>query len=130
MSRIELTDTTMSALVKMAEGNPGALTAMMDILDKHESIDPQAFMGGLGAIMALDTYEIYGTDIYVLYSDKCGRDVRTMLMLMRATQLGFYPVASLKALAADQTRDVNISAEALDALDVKVCKALEEFAKN
>lgn len=129
MSRIELTDTGMDALVKMAEGNPGAIQAMMDIMEKHDQIDPQAAMGALGAIMILDTWEIYGTDIYILYNDKCGRDVRKMLMIMRATQLGMFSHAKLKEMAADQMRSVDISDEEWQGLDDQVCERLEDFAK-
>jgi len=129
MSRLELTDNTMSALMKMAEGNPGAISAMMEILEKHDSIDPQAMMGGLGAIMLLDTWEIYGTDIYILFNDKCNRDVRQLLMLMRATQLGHFSDVKLKQMAADQMREINLTDEEWTDLDDKVCSELDQFAK-
>jgi hypothetical protein len=129
MSRLELSDTGMDVIVKMADGNPGAITAMMDILEKHDEIDPQAILGGMGAIMILDTWEIYGTDIYVLWSDKCNRDVRQMLMLMRATQLGIFSHINLKEMAADQMRQVNLSDEEMAGLDEKVCEQLKDFAR-
>jgi len=129
MSRIELTDNTMSALVKMAEGNPGALTTMMQILDEHDEIDPQAAMGGLGAIMILDTWEIYGTDIYILFNDKCDRDVRRMLMLMRATQLGFFSQSKLQEMAHDQMREISLTEEEFEDLDKQVCETLKDFKK-
>jgi len=129
MCRIQLTDNTMDILIKMSDGNPGALTAMMEIIEKHESIDPQAMMGGLGAIMILDTWKIYGTDIYILYNDKCDKDVRKMLMIMRAVQLGFMPESKLVAMAKDQKREINLTDSELIDLDVKVCEQLESFAK-
>ena len=129
MSRIELTDTMMDVISKMSEGNPGAMMSIMEIMQKHDEIDPQAVMGGLGAIMILDTWSIYGTDIYVLFNDKCGRDVRTMLMIMRATQLGFFCHVKLRQLAADQMREVNITADELAELDKKVCERLTQFQK-
>jgi len=107
MSRIELTDSPMDALIKMAEGNPGAAVAMMDILKQHDEIDPQAMLGGLGTIMILDTWGIYGSSIYILYSDKCDRNVRQLLMLLRATQLGFFSHTKLQQMAEDQMRSVN-----------------------
>lgn len=128
-SRIELTDSGQDILVKMAEGNPGALTAMLDILQKHESIDPQAMLGGIGAIMILDTWGIYGSSIYVLWSDKCGRDTRKMLLLMRATQLGLFPQTRLQEMAEDQGRKINLAAEEWADLDAKVCEQLTEFKK-
>lgn len=129
MSRLELSDTGMDVIGKMAEGNPGAISAMMNILEKHESIDPQSMMGGLGALMILDTWEIYGTDIYVLWSDKCNRDVRQMLMIMRATQLGLFPSSKLKEMAGDQSRQIDLTDEEWTDLDEKVCEQLERFAR-
>ena len=129
-ARIELSDTAQDVLIKMSDGNPGALSAMMDIMKKHDSIDPQAMLGWLGAIMILDTWQIYGTDIYVLWSDKCKRDTRKMLMLMRATQLGEFPKSRLRELAADQGRTVNLTESQWYELDEKVCSQLDQFQKH
>ncbi len=128
-SRIELTDSPQQVLTKMSDGNPGALMAMMEIIEKGDAIDPQAFAGGLGAIMILDTWEIYGSSIYVLFNDKCDRDVRKMLMLMRATQLGHFSQTKLQKMAADQSREINLTDEELADLDAKVCEQLENFQK-
>jgi hypothetical protein len=127
--RVELTDSVQDVLIKMSEGNSGALSAMIDILNKHESIDPQAAMGGLGAIMILDTWQIYGPDIYVLWNDKCKRDTRKMLLLMRATQLGEFPESRLRELAADQMRKVNLTEDQWHEIDEKVCNRLDQFQK-
>ena len=129
MSRITLQDTQTDVLVKMANGNPGALQAMMSIIEKHDSIDPQALMGGLGAILILDTWKIYGSDIYILFSDKCDRDVRKMLLLMRATQLGFFPQEKLQAMAADQRREIDLTSDEWTDLEEKVLTELTDFAK-
>lgn len=128
-SRIELTDTSQTAIIKMAEGNPGAVIAMIDILAKHDEIDPQAMFGGLGAIMLLDIWGIYGTEIYILFNDKCNRDVRKMLILMRSCQLGFLPQSKLNEMAKDQLREINLSDDEWADIDAKVCDRLESFAK-
>jgi len=129
MSRIELTDTEMSAIMKMADGNPGAIFAIMDLMSATPSIDPQSALGSMGPIFALDTHGIYGSSIYVLYSDKCGRDCRKMLLVLRAVQLGFRSESWLKALAEDQLRQNNISDAEWDEIDAAVCERLEEFAR-
>lgn len=129
MSKIELTDTPMDMLTKMSEGDPGALMAMMAIMQEHDAIDPQAAMGAIGAILLLDTWEIYGTEIYVLFSDKCNKDVRQLLMLMRATQLGIFSNAKLKEMAADKMRQVNLTDDEWVDIDSKVCDQLEEFKR-
>lgn len=130
MSRIELTDTGMDVIVKMAEGNPGAIQALMEIMSEHDSIDPQALLGPIGAIMSLDTWGIYGTDIYILFSDKCNRNVRRLLMLMRATQMGDFSHVRLQQMAADQRNQLYLSEEEFSELDTKVCAQLDFFKRE
>jgi len=130
MSRIKLEDSTMDALVKMVNGNPGAIAALMDIIKYGDDIDPQGALGGMGAILGLDTWEIYGSDIYILWNDKCKRDVRRMLMIMRATQLGHFSHEKLKAMAADQRREINLTEDEWEEQDKFVCEFLPEFKKE
>jgi hypothetical protein len=129
MSVIKLTDTPMDAVMKMSEGNPGAIHALMDIVANAESIDPQGAMGGLGAILLLDTFEIRGSHIYILYNDKCNRDVRDLLMLIRAVQLGLLNQSRLVELAQDEMRSVNLTDDEMMDLDKQVCDRLEHFKK-
>ncbi|MFZ2432508.1 MAG: hypothetical protein WAW57_15320 [Lutibacter sp.] len=90
MSKINLSDSTMDIVLKMSEGNPGAMNAIMQMLDsKSNEIDPDAFMGGVLKVLALDTLGIYGSDIYVLHNDICDRDMIKMFAVLRAHQLGF-----------------------------------------
>lgn len=89
MSRITLSDTGLSAIKKMCEGNPGAMKALMEILKFGAQIDPYSCMGGLGGIIALDTLEIYGTYIYVLWDEICDRNSSKMIALLRAHQFGY-----------------------------------------
>lgn len=127
--RIDLIDSMPSVIKKMADGNPGAISTMVAILQGQEEIDPQNAMRGLGVILSLDTYQIYGTDIYILYSDKCGKDLRKMFMILRATQLGFFSSEKLKEMAHDQMRQVNLTDEEWTKLDKQVCDRLDKFAK-
>ena len=77
----------------------------------------------------MDTWEIYGSSIYILWNDRCDRDVRKLLMLIRATQLGFFSHTKLQQMAADQRRTINLTEEEFTELDKKVCEQLEDFAK-
>lgn len=90
MSRIELNDNGMTMMMKMAEGNPGAVTALMAILRDGNIIDPQAWSGngGLAAIMSLDEYEIYGGRIWCLYKDVCNKNILKCIAVIRAVQCG------------------------------------------
>lgn len=73
---------------KMSDGNPGAATVMMTIME-NEDIDPDAAMGGIGTILSLDTHGIYGPRIWMLYKDVCKQNISHMLALLRAVQLGY-----------------------------------------
>jgi hypothetical protein len=128
-SRIELTDTIMDIMVKMSDGNPGAASCLIDIMNNAADIDPQDALTPLGPILALDTHGIYGSSIYILWSDKCGRDTRKMLMLLRAVQLGLFSRHQLKELAEDQLRAVHLGQEEFEALDKEVCGTLERFKR-
>jgi len=130
MSKLDQQDTTMDILVKMSDGNPGAIGALMEIMNTADRIDPQAADSGLGHILLLDEYEIYGTDIYILYNDKCDRNVRKLLVLIRGVQLGFLRKETLKTMASDQTRSTNLTDEEFEDLDKKVCKTLVGFSKQ
>ena len=53
MSLIKLTDTPMDIIIKLSEGNPGAVTTLMEIFSRGDKIDPDGALGGLGAGLAL-----------------------------------------------------------------------------
>jgi hypothetical protein len=59
-------------IVRMAEGNPGALTAMMEMLKVNE-------MAGLVAIYHLDDLEIRGPLIWVCYKDILRHDAQQLI---------------------------------------------------
>lgn len=94
-SRIQLTDTPQSAVMKMSEGNPGALTVCARMFREGGQIDPDSFAGGLGSILSMDTIRIYGSRIWMLYKDVCGEDLRVTCAVLRAHQLGYLMEADL-----------------------------------
>lgn len=55
-------------LITMCEGNPGALTCMMQMIQT----DP---MTGIQDILLFDSMGIYGSKIYMVWNDCCGRDM-------------------------------------------------------
>lgn len=81
MSRITMIDDAKSALIKICEGNPGAINACCCIIKEGIKVFPYA--DGWTYILALDTLEIYGTDIYVLWSDICQRDTQKMIAALK-----------------------------------------------
>ena len=93
--RITLEDTPKTAIIKLAEGNPGALTVMLSILEKCEAIDPDAAFGFMAYIFGLDLSAIYGSRIWMFYKDACKQDLVSMLAVLRAVQLGKLPEATM-----------------------------------
>lgn len=124
--RIQLTDSVGDAFVKLAEGNPGALTAMMQMFKAIPTVDPDNIFGGLGVLMSLDTFGIYGTDIYVLFSDICDRDAAKTIAVLRATQLGLFNNVKL-ADACHRQDHSGREMVPVDELCVKVKERLPNF---
>lgn len=66
MGRITLSDTILDAIVKMAEGNPGAATVISELLKLQD---------GFVSLAHLDDAGIYGPDIWLAYKDVSGSDI-------------------------------------------------------
>ena len=131
MSRIQLTDSLRSSIAKMSDGNPGSLSAMFALIQEAEEIDPQYMLGGLGYIMALDTAEIYGTHIYILWNDICGRDVYKLILLLRGNQLGVFGSHQLKELSVEDIYEPReVTDEMWQELQKKVCNQLPQFIEK
>ncbi len=96
MSRINLSDGMMDVFIKMCEGNPGAMSVLAQIMEHGEKIDPDNAFGGLGPILALDTHEIYGSNIWILFKDVCGQNIVHMIAMLRAIQLGLIPYGTMR----------------------------------
>ena len=91
---IKLEDSTLDIVKKMSQManggfNPGAATVLMDILTKGKDIDGDDIFGGFGTILHMDHHEIRGEKIWMLYKDVCKQDLRVMIGLLRACQLGY-----------------------------------------
>lgn len=69
MSKIKEEMTVKDVLVEMSEGNPGALTFLMEEINLQ---DEKRFIAD---IIFFDTYEIYGSKLYMFWNDACGRDL-------------------------------------------------------
>lgn len=91
--RIALSDDISSIVVKMSEGNPGAAQVLCSIVANATAIDPDAgpAMAKLLPILTMDNLDIYGSRIYVLYSDICEKHLPSTIALLRAVHLGILP---------------------------------------
>lgn len=93
----DLSATPMQILVEFAEGNPGAITAMLALMKAAPEIDPDSAFGPMSPLFSLDNLDCYGSRIWMLYKDVCGQDVHKVLGLMRANQLGFVSEKTINA---------------------------------
>jgi hypothetical protein len=130
MSRISLSDGFQDVIIKMTDENPGAISALIELSNEVTDIDPDNDFGPFGPALSFDTYEIYGSSIYVIWNDKCFRESRKTLLLLKAVQLGILQKSRLQAMAADQTGSINLTAEEWSDIDVRVCEKLDKFSKD
>ena len=132
MGRIQLADNNTDAIMKLVEGNPGAISAIMACMNIHDSVDKDSMLGVLSVPLSLDEYGIYGSRIWILYKDVCGQNPVKMITLFRAIQLGIYPFVKMKRIidACENPGIGNIDeiphAELLD----KVRNELTNFAEG
>lgn len=124
MGRIKLEMSLMDMFMTMSEGNPGALTVLMDIFKEGERIDPQDFMGGLGAILMLDELGVYGPRVWMLYKDVCGQDLLKTVAMTRAFQLGYVTEDQLNYAIDNYGEGLDV-----DLLVLQVQERLEQFAR-
>lgn len=122
-ARIELTDTPLSAIAKLCDGNPGALTVCCELFKQGAEIDPNAFGGGLSALLSLDSYGIYGPDIWMLFKDVCGQSIPHTIGMLRAVQLGILPESTLKHAIQNRGNGLDVAATFK-----AVCERLPDFA--
>ena len=123
-SRIQLNDSVISACMKMSGGNPGALTVVAQMIKSGGDIDPDGFMGGFGAILSLDTHRIYESRIWMLFKDVCGQDLRVMIAILRAVQLGFLRESLLHTAIDNYGQGIDVAA-----LVVEVEERLPNFQR-
>lgn len=128
MSKIQLNDNIMDIMLKMSNGNPGALNVLTELLiPENEKIDPDNIMGGMGNLLSLDTIGIYGADIHVLANDICDGDMIKVITILRAHQFGYLDGDLLRDACSRQDKAgrqmINVNS-----LYKKVKKKLPRFA--
>lgn len=122
--RIALNDSVLDCVVKLSEGNPGAMRVLMEICENAPSIDPDDAFGSLGAMINFDNCDIYGSRIWMLYKDVCGQDLTKTLALGRAVQLGYLPLQDLDKWIDEGKQD------GVDGMLAKVKEFLPDFGKE
>lgn len=113
----------MDVMMKMSDGNPGAITVLMKILEQTPAIDPDCGEG-LFTILQLDTLALYGPHIWMLYKDVCGEDITRTLAVIRGWQQG--------VLSREQITNAVLGVQPIDPDDVltKVKERLPRFGRT
>lgn len=126
---LKLEDSLMDMLVKMSEGNTGAMSCLAELIKVEKDIDPDSAFSpmGVGAMIQLDGLGIYGSPIYILWSDQCGRNPNKMLGLLRCVQMGHVTPSYVQGLAADQMGTDIIPEEGWDNMKAFLQKELPNF---
>jgi hypothetical protein len=127
--RITLTDNLQDVVIKLSEGNPGALNVCMCIMQDDNKIDPQNMLGGLGTLLSLDTHSIYGSHIWLFYKDVCGENLTNILGVLRGVQLGILPESQLKTAIEMAEKGNQHTLNVAEVLK-KVKEELTEFDKE
>lgn len=122
--RLQLTDSIQDAIVKLSEGNPGVVSVCSQLYREGPRIDPDAAFGGLAPLMSLDTLNIYGADIWMLFKDVCKQNLVHTIAVLQAVQLGFLNSKTLKDAIQGRGRGVDV-----EATFAAVCQRLPNFEK-
>jgi hypothetical protein len=125
MTRLVLEDTPFNVLQKMSEGNPGALKVCVDIMEKGNQIDHDSASRCLGALLILDTCQIYGARIWMLYKDVCGEELVKIIAIIRAYQLGLLDLGKLNHAIDNNGDGIDV-----DEIEQQVKARLSAFGKE
>jgi len=87
---------TEEMILAMSNGNPGAMTVLLESLNKNEKIDPENCFGPWGLIVNLDSMGVYNEEIWMLHNDLCDRDIEKTTAVTRAWQLGILTKSQLE----------------------------------
>lgn len=98
--RIQLEDSMTTIIIKLSDENLGAAICLMEVVKNARQIDPDSAMGEYGSLLLLDTFGIYGSNIHVLFTDICDKDVVKFIAVLRACQLGYISRDILKSAAS------------------------------
>ena len=110
-NRIDFGMSVLEIMMAMAEGNPGAITVLMEVFDKNANVDPDSFLGPFTSITQLDSLGLYGSDIWVLYKDICGNSAVHLMAILRANQLGILSAHDILSAVQGHISECSIDVE-------------------
>ena len=123
MSILKETDDNKVCITKLCQNNPGCVMSLMELAEHYGTVR-NPHIEDLGLFHLLDEFEIYGTEIYILWNDKCNQDIEKFILLIRATQFNIVTLKNLKRMAEDQMRKFNFSDKDFELIEDQVKDAL------
>lgn len=108
MTRISLDDSVMSAILKLSDKNPGALTVCVNLFTEGKYIDTDNILGGLGILLNLDSSGIYAERIWMLYKGVCKESLVHTIAVLRAHQMGIISIEQLNTAIDDYGKGIDI----------------------
>lgn len=83
-NRIRAGMTPEGILSVMSGGNPGAINVMLKLLETASKAQMDMGFSGIMLLFHLDTMQIYGSNIWILYKDICEENISTMIDIIQA----------------------------------------------
>jgi hypothetical protein len=94
--KIEAHDSLRDIMVKMSQGNPGGLSALIALVKRDE-------MQGFMRILSLDDMGMRGSQIWVAYKDHCKQDIEAFEKAIDARDPGMVATVNASRSHADST---------------------------
>ena len=113
----------MDVMIELAQGNPGAISVLSQVVERSNHVDPDNKLGFYMTMFMLDDLGINGSSLWMLYKDVCGGTLEKFLACIRAFQLGI--------IQRDSLKDAICNPSLLDTNDIfaKVQDQLPSFAR-
>lgn len=83
--RLKGEDTVIDMVLKMSEGNPGAMTFLMNLIEESKY---GGALGAYGQILLLDSIGLYADKAYMLWNDCCDKSIEQTELVLRNFQMG------------------------------------------
>lgn len=80
--KLELKDNVNDMICKLAEGNPGALNTLFEIMNYYGG-NPYRY---LEKFLLIDAMKLYGSHLYMLWNDCCDRNTKKVLKVIEEYQ--------------------------------------------
>ena len=84
MRKIKMSDSVQDIVLKLSVGNPGALTTCFEIIKAKNNDIVQSFP----IFLTLDNMKLYGSYLYMLWNDCCGRNIEDVFDVIDGFKTG------------------------------------------